>query len=231
MRCRALVADVDGTLTIGRGTYELSLEAVAALRRARDGGLKVALATANSLEYAASIARYLGVDAVIAENGCLVYINGEVQELCAAGDVKEAVEAALATGLVEESEQNRCRRYDLAFYPTADPGAALAALKAVMGDKYDVEYSGYALHVRPKGVNKGTGLRRLCEIWRIPCSLVAVVGDSEVDAPMLSIGWGIAVGNADDSAKRAARITVESPSGFGFAEAVDLVLTGAACGE
>lgn len=228
MRCKALVADIDGTLTIDRSTYELSLEAVAALRRARDSGLKVALATANGLDYALSISRYLGVGSVIAENGCIVYVDGEVVELCT-GDARDIVKRALATGLVKESEQNRCRKYDMAFYPLAEPVKALKALREALGDEYDVEYSGYAIHVRPKGFNKGTGLRYLCKAWGIPCGLVAVVGDSEVDVPMLELGWGIAVGNADDVAKRAAKLTVEDPSGFGFAYAVDLIIKGLAC--
>ncbi|MFB6490032.1 MAG: HAD hydrolase family protein [Thermoproteus sp. AZ2] len=228
MRCRALVADIDGTLTIDRSTYELSLEAVAALRRARDSGLRAALATANGLDYALSISRYLGVGSVIAENGCIVYVDGEVVELCA-GDAGNVVKRALATGTVRESEQNRCRKYDMAFYPLVDPAEAVKALRGALGEEYDVEYSGYAIHVRPKGYNKGTGLRYLCKVWGIPCGLVAVVGDSEVDAPMLELGWGIAVGNADGAAKRAARLTVEDPSGFGFAYAVDLILRGLAC--
>jgi len=60
MKCRALVADIDGTLTLSRDTYELSLEALTALRRIRHLGVRVALATANGLDYALSIARYLG---------------------------------------------------------------------------------------------------------------------------------------------------------------------------
>ncbi|MEZ0248793.1 MAG: phosphoglycolate phosphatase [Thermoproteus sp.] len=231
MRCKALVADIDGTLTASRNTYELSLEALAALRIIKSRGVKVALATANGLDYALSIARYLGVGSVIAENGCIIHLEGNTYELCS-GDIRhEVVPAALSTGLVRESEQNRCRKYDMAFYPLVEPDLALAALRSKLGGRYHVEYSGYAIHIRPKGVDKGTGLSFLCKAWGVPCSLVAVVGDSEVDAPMLAAGWGIAVGNADDAAKKAARLTVESPSGLGFAEAVDVILEGIACSD
>jgi hypothetical protein len=231
MKCKALVADIDGTLTLSRDTYELSLEALAALRRIRHLGVRVALATANGLDYALSIARYLGVNAVIAENGCMVSLEGKVHELCQAFPRQEVVEAVLSTGLARESEQNRCRKYDLAFYPTAEPDATLSAVRSRLGGSYRVEYSGYAIHVRPRGVDKGTGLAFLCKAWELPCGLVAVVGDSEVDVPMLRLGWGIAVGNADEEAKRAARLTVEGPSGLGFAEAVDIIIDGVACSD
>ncbi|MEL9991691.1 MAG: HAD hydrolase family protein [Thermoproteus sp.] len=231
MKCRALVADIDGTLTVSRSSYELSLEALAALRAVRDRGLKVALATANGLDYALSIARYLGVSSIIAENGCIVYLEGDTYELCSGNIRDEVVPVALSTGLVRESEQNRCRKYDMAFYPLAEPDLALAALRSRLGDRYQVEYSGYAIHIRPRGVDKGAGLAFLCKAWGVPCSLVAVVGDSEVDVPMLAVGWGIAVGNADDAAKKAARLTVEGPSGLGFVEAVDVILEGIACSD
>ncbi len=231
MKCRALVADIDGTLTVSRRTYDLSLEALAALRALRDLGIKLAIATANGLDYALSIARYIGVNSVIAENGCMVYMEGNTYELCREIPRNDVIKAVLSTGLVRESEQNRCRKYDLAFYPLADPKAAVDAIRSALGDQYEVAYSGYAIHVRPRGFDKSTGLRFLCDRWGIPCELVAVVGDSEVDVPMLRLGWGIAVGNADDEAKKAARITVEAPSGLGFAEAVDLVISGIACSD
>jgi hydroxymethylpyrimidine pyrophosphatase-like HAD family hydrolase len=58
---------------------------------------------------------------------------------------------------------------------------------------------------------------------------VATVGDSDVDVGMLSVAWGIAVGNATESAKKAARVVVEGPSGVGFRDAVELILSGGAC--
>ncbi|CCC81383.1 phosphoglycolate phosphatase [Thermoproteus tenax] len=227
--CKGLVADIDGTLTLSRSVYELSLEALAALRRAKNSGLKVALATANGLDYALALSRYLGIDSVIAENGCIIYYDGKTYRLCKEIDKQKVIETALSTGLVKESEQNRCREFDLAFYPVSEPGLAVESLKSLLGEKYAVEYSGYAIHVRPRGVDKGVGLAFICRLWGIPCNLVAVVGDSEVDVPMLKLGWGIAVGNADDRAKEAARLTVEESSGLGFAEAVDLILRGIAC--
>ncbi|MGB9706268.1 MAG: phosphoglycolate phosphatase [Pyrobaculum sp.] len=226
MMCRVLVVDLDGTLTLSRNTYELSAEALLALRRARDAGLRVVLATANGLDFALAIARYLGIRDVIAENGCLVYLDGETHELCS-GDMSRVDGAVLATGAVAPSPQNKCRRFDLAYVPlTAD---ALERVRSAVPPGYVVESSGYAIHVRPAGIDKGVAVAWLCERLGVPCFQVASVGDSDVDVGMLRRTWGFAVGNATPAAKEAARVVVERPSGLGFREAVDIILSGGAC--
>jgi hydroxymethylpyrimidine pyrophosphatase-like HAD family hydrolase len=188
--------------------------------------LRVVLATANGLDFALAIARYLGIRDVIAENGCLVYLDGETHELCS-GDMSQVDRIVLATGAVAPSPQNRCRKFDLAYVPlTAD---ALERVRSVVPPGYVVESSGYAIHVRPAGVDKGVAVAWLCERLGIPCFQVASVGDSEVDVGMLRKTWGFAVGNATPAAKEAARIVVERPSGLGFREAVDIILSGGAC--
>jgi phosphoglycolate phosphatase (TIGR01487 family) len=226
VNCRVLVADLDGTLTLSRNTYELSVEALLALRRARDAGLRVVLATANGLDFALTIARYLGIRDVIAENGCFVYLDGETYELCS-GDMAAVDKAVLSTGAVAPSPQNKCRKYDLAYIPLVED--ALERVAAAVGSGYVVQSSGYAIHVRPAGADKGAAVRWLCEKLQVPCFQVAAVGDSDVDVGMLSVAWGIAVGNATESAKKAARVVVEGPSGIGFRDAVDLILSGGAC--
>ncbi len=224
--CKVLVVDLDGTLTLGRNTYELSAEALLALRRARDAGLWVILATANGLDFAITIARYLGIRDVIAENGCIVRVGGVEHHLCS-GDMSSVDRAVLSTGVVEPSPQNKCRKYDLAYVPkTTD---AVERVKNVVGGDYVVESSGYAIHVRPAGVDKGTAVVWICEKFAVSCDRVAVVGDSDVDVGMLKVGWGIAVGNATPAAKAVSKLVVESPSGLGFREAVELVLSGEAC--
>jgi len=220
------VVDLDGTLTLSRNTYELSAEALLALRKARDAGLRVVLATANGLDFALTVARYLGIRDVIAENGCLVYLDGETYELCR-GDMATVDKIILSTGAVAPSPQNRCRKYDLAYLPLVED--AVERLRNAVGPNYVVESSGYAIHVRPVGVDKGVAVQWLCERLRVPCFQVAAVGDSDVDVGMLKATWGIAVGNATEAAKRAARVVVEGPSGVGFRDAVDLILSGRAC--
>ena len=225
MRCRVILSDIDGTLTLGRNTYELSLEAVAALRRARDAGVLVGLVTANGLDYALTVARYIGVNGpVIAEGGCLVHWRGHVKHLCS-GDVSRIRELLDSQPWLRPSYQNRCRLYDLAYVPLIDVGEAIRRIRELLPDAY-VEWSGYAIHVRPSPVSKGSALRFLCDVLGVDCWEVAVIGDGDNDAEVLSTGFGVAVGNASERARSAARLVVDLPSGLGVAEFVDLLLSG-----
>ncbi len=55
------------------------------------------------------------------------------------------------------------------------------------------------------GVDKGSGLRRLCELLGIDIRRVMAVGDSDNDIPMLeAAGFGVAMGNASDPVKAVA---------------------------
>lgn len=55
------------------------------------------------------------------------------------------------------------------------------------------------------GVDKGSGLRRLCELLDIDIARVMAIGDSDNDIPMLeAAGFAIAMGNADDHVKAVA---------------------------
>ena len=225
MKCRAILSDIDGTLTLGRNTYELSVEAVLALRRAKDAGLLVGLVTANGLDYALTLARYLGVNGpVIAEGGCLVHWHGEVIHLCS-GD-PSAIRAALEPQpWLKPSYQNRCRVYDMAYIPLIDAEEAVKRVRELLPWAY-VEWSGYAIHVKPSRVSKGDAVRRICEWLGLNCWEVVVIGDGDNDAEMLSVGFGVAVGNASEAAKTAAKLVVDLPSGLGVAEFVDLLLGG-----
>ena len=55
------------------------------------------------------------------------------------------------------------------------------------------------------GVDKGSGLLKLCEIMNIDPQRVLAIGDSENDIPMLqAAGFGVAMGNATKSLKAVA---------------------------
>ena len=77
----------------------------------------------------------------------------------------------------------------------------------------------------PAGVNKGTGLQRLCGLLGIPAEACIAVGDAENDIPMLRIaGLGVAMGNATDNVKNAADLVVSDLDHGGCAEAIRLLL-------
>lgn len=95
------------------------------------------------------------------------------------------------------------------------------ALKAVR-DIDLTQSSASNIEVMPKGVDKGKGVMDLAAILGIPMAQVMALGDEGNDVSMLSAaGLGVAVANASDAARSAARCIVGSNDACGFAQAVE----------
>ena len=111
----------------------------------------------------------------------------------------------------------------------ADPAERIrtrAQLEHLRMEKVYSEVS--SLECSALGVNKGTGLLRLCDALGIDRAASAAVGDAENDIPMLqTAGLGIAMGNGADPVKNAAdRVTADMDHG-GCAEAIEMILQSA----
>jgi len=99
-------------------------------------------------------------------------------------------------------------------------------VEAKYGD-VEVGYSGYAIHLVPKGVNKGVAVKYILDRLNIDPSQAAGVGDSIMDVEIMrQVGYSVAVGNADEELKRACSIILKSPSGRGVLEFVKMILEG-----
>ncbi len=78
------------------------------------------------------------------------------------------------------------------------------------------------LEVLPTGGGKGAALKTLLKELSIKPEHVLAIGDAENDIEMIQMaGVGVAVGNADDKTKAAAKHIVASNDLDGFAEAVE----------
>ncbi len=82
------------------------------------------------------------------------------------------------------------------------------AVKAKLGDKYDVTYSAEILvEVSPKNDNKGAALAFIAKKYGVPIEKTVAVGDSLNDLSMiLAAGVGVAVGNAEPILKQHADV-------------------------
>ena len=83
-------------------------------------------------------------------------------------------------------------------------------LLTALGDEVDIYLSApWFLEVMPKSVNKGEGLRMICEDAGVDMKDAVAFGDSFNDVYMLqAAGTGIAMGNAEEAVKAAAdRVT------------------------
>ena len=212
--------DIDGTLTEERrrGSFRISLEAIGAIRRLEDSGVRVMLVTGNSAYVVAGVARYLGASGPhVAENGCIVYQSGVVKSVCrlSARPAARLVEDELS-GLVTPSWQNPCRRHDYAFI-AGDEGVA-ERIKALLESRglgwVKVSHSGYAIHLRPSDASKGRGLLHALRLAGLDPGCVIAVGDSGMDSEMLDAGVVLAaVGNAEEELRRVAHLVLPGRSG------------------
>lgn len=106
--------------------------------------------------------------------------------------------------------------------------ACETALAAELGARAAVHRSQtYYLDVTPPGADKGRFVARLAHDLGIPAAEVATLGDMENDVAMFAAsGLGIAMGNAADPVKRAARVVTEGNDADGFARAMERYVLG-----
>lgn len=82
-------------------------------------------------------------------------------------------------------------------------------------------YSDAAVEVTPGGVNKATGIARICDYLSIRMEQVLAVGDNENDIEMIrQAGIGIAVANAKPELKEIADYVCVNPGPDGVVEAI-----------
>ncbi|MEM4481715.1 MAG: phosphoglycolate phosphatase [Desulfurococcaceae archaeon] len=233
-KVKALFLDIDGTLTVNRSGYELSVSALHAVRQAVRKGLIVSLVSSSALPVVAGLSRYIGLNGpAIGESGCLIlHDDWGLVELARRSAREPFVDVIKVFGdYVESSWQNYFRLYEYALRPREGyRGRAMeiwATLKKYVEEKYPgftVDYSGYALHVKPADVDKKGAVLYVLSRLGIEPDEAAGVGDSTMDIPFLgAIGISAAVSNADEELKRRVSIVLSKPSGEGVAEFIEIV--------
>lgn len=236
-RVKALFLDVDGTLTTDRAGYSLSLTAVQALRQAVRGGLIVSLVSSNALPVVAGLSRYIGLNGpTIGESGCLVLHDGwGLIRLTLRSAREPYLDAAEKfKNYVESSWQNEFRLCEYALRPREKSRDKVleiwSAIREYVERKYPgftVEYSGYALHVKPADVDKRGAVLYVLNRLGIDPYEAAGVGDSMMDTSFLrALGLSAAVSNADEELKRAVSVVLSRPSGDGVAEFIERIISG-----
>lgn len=108
----------------------------------------------------------------------------------------------------------------------ADPAERVRTREQLSHLSVEKTYSEVSsLECSAAGVDKGSGLLRLCGELGIPASETAAVGDADNDIPMLrAAGLGIAMGNAARHVKEAADCVAADNDHDGCAEAIRMLL-------
>ncbi|HEY3360522.1 MAG TPA: phosphoglycolate phosphatase [Methanosarcina sp.] len=220
MKFKAIVVDIDGTITCEKRELHLG-----AMKKIRSLKFPVVLATGNTLCYARTASRLIGLDgAVIAENGGAITVRFDLQ-----GTFEESLEECekaysfLSQYFKLTKLDPHYRRTEIALRRDFDLQKARTFLET---QPFDVEMvdTKYAIHIKSTKVNKGIGLQKLASMMGLKSKDFVAIGDSENDVEMFEVsGFGIAVGNGDKIIKEAADYVTEASFGDGTVEALEFL--------
>ncbi len=242
-----MFSDIDDTLTHDAA---VTVEAYAAIVRARDAGMRIVLVTGRPAGWAEVLASLWPVDAAIAENGGIAYLKRDRRLEKMYFEVTDPAEDARKLAAVADdvlrtfpfarrSDDSSLRITDLAFdigenqhLPREQIDAITARLRA-LGARTLV--SSVHAHGFFHGADKAKMAARVANVlWGETEAEVAAsyafVGDSPNDqAAFAFFERSIGVANVRryaDVLKPPPRYVTPSPYGRGFAEAIDALLAG-----
>jgi phosphoglycolate phosphatase len=221
-RLRAVVTDVDGTLTAS--DRRIDPRAIAVLRALEAHGFPVVLATGNVLPIALALHRFLGLSGpIVAENGGVVYRrtgrNDVVERLADPRGPRAAYRALVRSGLrVRRLFTDRWRETEVAL----EPSLPVEEVKRALGRRrLTVESTGFAIHLMAPGAGKLPGLSRALRPLGLAPRDCVVLGDGDNDIAMLrAAGFGVSFPSASPGARSAATYVTRADSSNGFVEGV-----------
>lgn len=219
---RALITDVDGTLTDEH--RRLDPQAILALRDVERRGIPVVLATGNVLPIALAIHRSLGLTGpIVAENGGLLYDRRDgrdvVERLCDRRPALAGFRALRRAGLpVRRLFTDRWRETEVAL----EADVPLSRIRPVIrGLGITAEATGYAIHLMERGGGKLPALERALARRGLALSDCLAAGDGDNDVRMLrASGASVSFANGSRRARSAADWVAPSGYATGFVEAL-----------
>ncbi|AWR97106.1 phosphoglycolate phosphatase [Acidianus sulfidivorans JP7] len=220
---KLILTDLDGTLTLDKGTFKVNLDAIDALRRLEDNGIKIAIVSGNSYPVIRGLTTYFGFSGgFVAENGCVVHYRQKLT-VCKKMD-KNLVKEFKEKFNVKDSWQNEYRECDFGFSP---PNITDEMKKWAEEKGLYINSSGYAVHIALKPAGKSLGVRKLIELHNLNKEEVAAIGDSLTDIDMFNeVGLKVAVSNSDDKLKEKANLILNLKSGEGVKEFATMIMEG-----
>lgn len=212
-----MAVDIDGTLTdMKRVLCPAAVEAMRSLK------VPVVLVTGNTHCFTRAVSVLLGTPRIfIAENGGVVSHSEKDMEILADPVVCQTAYQELSKAFpLEAYESSHYRFTDIALKRNFDVEAA-SRYAEEHGLNVEIIDTVFAVHIKDKRVNKGTGLQRIAERVGIDLKEFAAVGDSGSDMPMFEIaGFRASVGNSTQELMDASDYVAQAKYGEGFAEIV-----------
>jgi phosphoglycolate phosphatase (TIGR01487 family) len=216
----ALAVDIDGTLTDQERVVCSS--ALQALRRLK---VPVVLTTGNTHCFTRTATVMLGTPRTfIAENGGVIAYQDEV-EILASREACEKAFKELSGIFALNRYDSRYRFTDIALYRDFDLGAVSRYIEE-KGLPVEIIDTTFAVHLKERGVDKGTGLKRIAERMGLGLEDFAAIGDSSSDIPMFQLaGFSASVGNSPPELKAASDYVAAAEYGDGFAEIIEHMIS------
>ena len=215
---RAMVVDIDGTLSDENRV--LCPKALQALRSLK---VPVILSTGNTHCFTRAVSVLLGTPRIfISENGGVISLSEDDMEILADPKVcEEAFQKLSAEFPIKKYNSSRYRFTDIALERDFDVASVVRRAQE-LGLPVDIIDTTYAVHIKDRRVDKGTGLARIAEHMQIDLSQFAAIGDSNSDLPMFRLaGYRASVGNASVELKSISDYVAKAKFGNGFAEIVN----------
>jgi hypothetical protein len=214
-----LATDFDGTLATGGQVNEVTL---AALQRLQESGRKLILVTGRQLEDLRQVFPQMDLfDAVVAENGALLYFPETKEEQLLGNSPPEALIEKLRSLNVQPLSLGKI------IVATWEPHET-TVLEAIrdLGLDWQIIFNKGAVMVLPSGINKVTGLKAALTRMGLSPHNVVAVGDAENDLPFLDFcEFSVAVANALLMVKEKADWVTKGSRGEGVTELIDELIT------
>ncbi|MBB5754462.1 HAD family hydrolase [Prosthecomicrobium pneumaticum] len=214
----AFATDYDGTLAHDGRVAD---ETLAALERLKASGRRLLMVTGRELpDLKRTFDRLDLFDAVVAENGALLYFPASQEQQLVGAEPPPALVAALAARGVAPLSVGR------GILATWRPHET-AALEAIrdLGLEWKIVFNKGAVMLLPPGVNKASGLAAALQALGLSPLNVLAIGDAENDHALLQAsGCAVAVANALDAVKATADVVTARDHGGGVTETIDRLL-------
>jgi HAD superfamily hydrolase (TIGR01484 family) len=212
MRYHALACDYDGTVA---RNGQLAPETRAALEDLRRSGRRVLLVTGRELDDLRAVCGDIGTfDAVVAENGAVLYLPAEREERLLAEPPPPAFVDRLRERGVAPLSTGR------AIVATWHPHEAVVLATILeMGLELQVVFNKGAVMVLPSGVNKATGMAEALAALGLSPHNVVAIGDAENDHAFLAAAeCSVSVANALPTLKERSDLVTAGRDGQGTVE-------------
>lgn len=210
-RLTVILCDIDGTLTGAHGRGH-SVRLMPLIQQLIAGGVRIGLVTGRETLTAKAVHRIFDLNGpIIGENGAELILDPRQNETTGIkiGGLSRPQIDTIKQRLAEHGLFDRLfiddeKKYLLTLYPKEFPRHNPQDLPALcqhvfqalhaMRAEVEISYSSAAVDISARGVNKGTGIQRMCCALNIPLSAVAFVGDSPNDRSAFEVvgrggGW------------------------------------------